>query len=263
MVRKEPTISGLDSSAAKNDSPNIDAAAVLSDSGAMRPDSSRTSRQGNARRQAPPRPVQPTSSSPLAGIAIVIAVLAAGATGFLAWQNVQLVSQLAESDVRLKALEEQLTLTGDEASTSMEAMRAKLKWADSEIRKLWGVSYDTNRKKISTNEKKVKQLSSAVSSQKKNLAKAQKQLAEQKKVLDSAAGSLAALKKTMADLASVRIQSQENADDLNSLSNKISVLERGLGERIRENEESIEAIDAYRISHNREFLRLQKRVQSP
>ena len=30
-------------------------------------------------------------------------------------------------------------------------MKAKLVWADSEIRKLWGVSYDTNRKAIAAN----------------------------------------------------------------------------------------------------------------
>ncbi|MFL0796967.1 MAG: hypothetical protein K6L73_05700 [Cellvibrionaceae bacterium] len=265
-MRKEPTISGLDSSPGKNDSPDIDAAAVLSDSGGMGREGGRASRgsasRTNASRRQPPPPVQKvSSSSPMAAIAMIIALVAASAAGFLGWQNMQLMEQLADSDTRLKALEEQLTLSGDEASTSIDAVRAKLKWADSEIRKLWGVSHDKNRKKIASNEKKVKQLSSSISSQKKALAKAEKQLAEQKKILDKASGSLATLKKNINDLAAIRMQNQENADDLNSLSNKISVLERGLGERIRENEESIEAIDAYRISHNREFLRLKQQVQ--
>src|SRR5690625_6143823 len=63
--------------------------------------------------------------------------------------------QVVQSETRITDVERRLDVTYDESVGSIEAVQAKLQWADSEIRKLWGVSYDTNRGNITANREQI------------------------------------------------------------------------------------------------------------
>src|SRR5690606_36879218 len=72
--------------------------------------------------------------------------------GYLAWELVQSQESLAEARQRIAGLETRLNIDSDESSQTLDQIQDKLEWADSEIRKLWGVAQDTNRKRIVANE---------------------------------------------------------------------------------------------------------------
>src|SRR5690606_25375675 len=87
-----------------------------------------------------------STGSKLAPFAFLLAITGLGLAGYAYWQLLESQKTTEAALVRIADLESRLALTGDESEASMAALQAKLKWADSEIRKLWGVAYDTNRK---------------------------------------------------------------------------------------------------------------------
>ena len=101
----------------------------------------------------------PRQNAPIAGnsgltsiLAFVCVVLVA-LCGWLFYDTNRLHSQLAQSNSTLDAIEQQVaalesefTSSGESQNLSVQAMQVKLKNNSSEIRKLWGVSYDRNKK---------------------------------------------------------------------------------------------------------------------
>lgn len=193
----------------------------------------------------------PAASSSKSGpFALFLALIAIAASGFLYWQSVEtqkvLQKTLSESEARIVELESKLALTGDEASASVTALQAKLKWADSEIRKLWAVSYDTNRKAIADNvdaiteiNKQMKGIDGKVKNATKNVETDVKLLNE---LVDTQQVSLAQIEQKMTAVkTSAEKMIQENT---------------ALTKRIERNEQAIEAIDAFRRTVNQQLLQL-------
>ena len=178
--RKEPTISGF--SAIKDD---VDQRSEHR--GEIRgraPDAERTvkkkhasaSQRDSAGRQYPAS----SSSTPVVKERVVVKskaspflflllLVVAGFSGFTYWQLLESNKLLVVAGERITELEGQLALTDDESTASLTAVQAKLKWADSEIRKLWGVSYDTNKKAIAKNKSNIDSLTGRVTRLKKDL----------------------------------------------------------------------------------------------
>lgn len=211
----------------------------------------------------PRRSGQPATHSPaarpvvvkskLAPVAFLFALCGLGAAGFAYWQLTLTQQALADADRRIAELEGKFALTDDEVSASTETMQAKLKWADSEIRKLWGVSHDTNRKAIAAN--------------KSNIEKAEKLAKEASKNVDAkvkaALGNVTAELKLLSDLVDAQQLSLANIENaqakLNTQSqniqSKLSELD-SLQKRVKTNEQAIEAIDAFRRNVNQQILQL-------
>ncbi|WP_221797834.1 hypothetical protein [Oceanobacter mangrovi] len=139
-------------------------------------------------------------SSALAIVALLVGLLAAGAAGFLFWQTQQLQQQLVSANdivdkqgASLKALNDRLSATGENASLSLDALKVLLKEHDSEIRKLWDVANKRNKQGIADNAKGI----AANDRELKGLNKTAEQLGgslgEQKLVLDQQQLDLSAL----------------------------------------------------------------------
>lgn len=170
----------------------------------------------------------------------------------------KVTSELKVADARIVELEQQLAMTGDEATESVTALRAKLKWADSEIRKLWGVSHDTNRKAISSNKnalaqlkKQVGQASSVVKvagNNKTAIASLEAELVSMTAALDMAQDDIAAEQKQLRTLA----------DTNNRTASELASLKSDLQSRVAANEEAVVSFDAYRRTTNRELLQLKQ-----
>ena len=64
---------------------------------------------------------------------------------------------LRQSKLLMARLEGELSETGAELEESGTDAQKKLKFLDSEVRKLWGVAYDRNRKSIAVNDGAIKQ----------------------------------------------------------------------------------------------------------
>ena len=220
--------------------------------------------------QAPPSAAHSPAAKPivvkstLAPFAFVFALLAGCAAGLIYWQLMETQKLLAASNARIADLESKFALSDDESTASAATMQAKLKWADSEIRKLWGVSYDTNRKAIATN--------------KANLAAVRKTANETKDSVDgkikSATKGLTADLSLVSDLVDAQQASMTSIEKQNlqikrnaqSLTDKINSLEASKKEqerRIKSNEQAVEAIDAFRRSVNAQLIQLRGGAPGP
>jgi len=225
----------------------------------------RPARPASAAASAPPRPspairaaqAQDKSGSGLTLFALIVAIAALGGSGYVAWQAQQLEVQNAHLrsmlDARIAELEGKLTMTEGEAMESSAAFKAKLVWADSEIRKLWGVAYDTNRKNIEENKNAIDALSKKLDKANAGL------LADVKKQLGSVDGKFLAAQATVDEQVS-RIQTQ--MDKLAGLEKQFGTLRNDLSNRIKVNEEAVRSIDVYRLTINRDLRQLQDKVNA-
>ncbi|WP_086931008.1 hypothetical protein [Agarilytica rhodophyticola] len=241
--RREPTISSY--SPSKEDSPR------QANMGNQR---ARPAQRSSAHSPAA-KPV--AAKSTMAVFAFLIALVACCAAGYLYWQLMEAQKRQIISDQRIADLEGKFELSGDESEISTQAMQAKLKWADSEIRKLWGVSHDTNRKAIEVNKKNIasalKTAKAASSSVDAKVQKATKDIiADLKLVSDLVDAQQSSLTTIEDDNAAIVKQAQLINDKLNSLETSKKEFER----RIKTNEQAIEAIDAFRRNVNQQLLQL-------
>lgn len=187
--------------------------------------------------------------SRLALLALFLAMGAVAVAGYAYWQMMSAQVQLQSAELRIAELEGRLELSDDESAQSVTALQAKLKWADSEIRKLWGVSYDRNRKAIEANKKAI---ASANGTTKKVQQSIKGQAADLKLINDLIEAQQNALSQGEKSQRQLQSQIQSLTDRLQ----KLADLEASLKSRIATNEEAIEAIDAFRRSVNRDLLQL-------
>lgn len=220
--------------------------------------------------QAPPRPQKPRSGpppvssrpaaerSPLAPLALVVALAAGGFSGYLFWQLQQTQQELAASaeslggaGARIAELEKRLMLSDDESTQSLTALQANVKENASEIRKLWGVAYDRNR--------------SAIAKLEESVAKIEKSVASVDGKIKSAIGEVAGEVSVLSELVDAQQavinrtdkEVKEQTAAIKTALQKLDNIEGPLRKQVQANAEAIKAIDAFRLQVNRELIKLQ------
>ena len=198
--------------------------------------------------------------SPLAPLALVASLVSLGFVGLLFWQvttsdaeRKNLIQQLGSADARIAELEQKLAVTGDASEQSLTSLGAGVKTLDadvkensSEIRKLWGVAHDRNRKAIENNKKTVETVRTSVANLKAAQQKDQKAL--QAAIVD--------LQGELAVLSEVQESQQSALSQSRNVSAELKALKTDLNSRVNANEEAIKAIDAFRLQVNRQLLQM-------
>ncbi|MDO3387093.1 hypothetical protein QWI17_14700 [Gilvimarinus sp. SDUM040013] len=245
MERKEPTLGGIS---------------------AERDDHHEPVASGASRSRASVEPqVVHESSGPgfVAVFALLLAIAGIGGSGYLAYTLTESQKALVAAQNRITNLEAQLNLNSNESNETVDQIRDKLEWADSEIRKLWGVSHDTNRKRIQANQEAIAANKRTLSSAEKDAASARAATASLKRDVEA---ELAGLQTQLASAQEAMATLTSSADRIESLSLDVQrVMQqmpglRGLAARVKTNEEAIAAIDAYRRSINRDILQLKQQL---
>lgn len=244
--RQEPTISTLGSS----------------DEDGLEP-SARRARAADAKRKPPPvssRPVIVKSTSGLTWFGFLLSLLALAGVGFVFYQMQQKTQMqedaLKKALARVIVLEDRLSLSDDESTQSMAVLQTKVKENSSEVRKLWGVAYDRNRKAIDEANKTLSQLKKAATSSDKKWRAADETL---KNTLDGFKNEVNILNELMDTQQAViqKLNDRANSDEsLKAMDSKLNSLQTKIEKRLRSNEEAIEAIDAFRVQVNRDLLQL-------
>lgn len=181
-----------------------------------------------------------------------------------AWLFVQTRALAAERDAlaqRVEQIESKLSVTDESLSESGAAMQAvlqehsdELELHMSEIRKLWGVSYDRNRPAIEELRTQQQDMSARMNSFNSTLAKADPVIQGydgMQSRLETISSQLLAQSATLDDLSA---RTRSLADRANSLQSEI----RANDGTIQQHEEAIEAIDEYRLQVNQRLLRLEQ-----
>ena len=215
-------------------------------------DSTGYRRPGGGRRRSPSGEKAPR----MIGINLILAVLVAGlvmAGWFIANQHQLLLEEqqaVSSAEGRLKLLEDRLRVT-DEAMTDVGAnTEEKLGYWESEIRKLWAVSNDRNKKWIKDNELAIDKLSKSVTT----LANSNRELSASVGRHETAFEQQNAI---IDQLTSVELQLQQIVstqrdlvDRVNASRQTIASLQAGLAGKVADNEQAVASMDSYRVQTN-------------
>lgn len=259
--RREPTLSGPVSDPAVSNDPKLGSSNARSSERSHSRSNQGTS--SHNKRTSRPTPVSQRVvevKSPLAPLALVAALIALSFAGLLFWQSSgqdeatkTLLNELQAAKVRIEQLEQQLTATGDESSQSLAGLAAGIKSLNSnvtenssEIRKLWGVAHDRNRKAIEDNKNKVAAAVKSVASLKNAQQKDHKTLQ----------AAMADLKGELAVLSEVQESQQAALSRSQNIAADLEVFKADVKRRVAANEEAVKSMDAFRLQVNRQLIQM-------
>jgi uncharacterized protein YoxC len=202
------------------------------------------------------------------GISVVVAVLIAGLAvsgWFIVEQHQRLEAEgaaLASARARLDALEDRLRTT-DEALTETGAHTSEqITFWESEIRKLWAVANDRNKKWIDENR-------AAIDGVKKSLTAIESNSREVQGTLGRHEAAFARQQQVVDQLTGIEVQIQQIirsqrdlVDQVNAANQSVASLNSGLANRVKETEQAVAAIDAYRLQLNSRLADLERRINS-
>ena len=200
------------------------------------------------------------------GANLVMAVLIGGlvlAGWFIANQQ-QLLSEeqakVASAGKRLDMLEARLSATDSALSQEGDETDEQINLWESEIRKLWAVSNERNKKWIQDNQKAVKRIADTING-----------IEATSRDLNAAVGrheTAFAQQQAMIDqLASVEMQLQQIVrgqrdlvDKVNSANQAVASLRASVSDKVDDNSEAIQSIDAYRVAVNSRLADIERRL---
>lgn len=182
-----------------------------------------------------------------------IALLAAGATGYL-------FTQLQKAQERVTALEQQLSSTDESVNQSSGALQVKINELNEnlgqvrdETLKKYKAQIDQQAGQIAALDKTLKGTQSALSTTDKNIG-------EQTKSIEGLRGDINKLP-GLVDQTKQKIDQQQAA--LDSLSNKVKAVndaQTKLDARLSNNEEWVDSINTFRKQMNREIVNIKQQV---
>tara|TARA_R110001592_G_scaffold363208_1_gene681375 strand:+ start:6085 stop:6918 length:834 start_codon:yes stop_codon:yes gene_type:complete len=238
-------------------------------------------------KQASPskRVTKKSSSSLSLTFFVLFFVSLSTAFAWFSWQQhieiVSLKTQLSDasgfmdqSKLLMARLEGKLSETGVELAESGTAAEKKLAFLDAEMRKLWGVAYDRNKKAIEENQEVLRHLGSKLSKTQKDQLSSIKSLSKQ---LEGLSGELKNIAKAsesansrLANEVSVlrteqEIVSTDLKESLNAQKKTLESLKKdtqGYLERTAKFDLSIESINASRRQLNERIVELDKKINA-
>lgn len=225
-------------------------------------DSTGYRRSGGGRRRPPSGDKPPR----MIGINVILAVLVAGlvmAGWFIANQHQLLTesqSALSQAQDRLQILEDRLIVTDAQLTDTGSETQEQIKTWESEIRKLWAVSNERNKKWIKDNEQAIAKLNKSVAD-----------VAASSREVSAAVGrheSAFKQQQTIIDqLTSVELQMQQIlstqrdlVDRVNASRQTVASLQAGLAGKVSDNEQAVASMDSYRVQTNSRLAEIERRL---
>ena len=222
-----------------------------------------------------------TGSNTLLGLIIVMLVVGGVGAGWVYNKQRQELTALrvelkdalgfiSQSKLLMARFEGKLSETGVEMAESDTEAQKKLKFLDAEVRKLWGVAYDRNRKSIAANDDLIKKhtselniIASESGKQNTKLNDLVKSVSVQQSSSQLLQSELLAIKGTNEQLLS---QIKEVEDAANGAAMIIRQEIQQLAEndevvvRVQQNEVAIESFDASRLQLNERLVVLDNKL---
>lgn len=199
------------------------------------------------------------SSSGAAPWLFILILLSFGVSGYLFYQLQAMVEIQGRVGQRVASLEGRLSVTDESLSESGAAMQAllqdhaaELELHMSEIRKLWGVAYDTNRKSIQDLQNALASIEQQLGTVRTSLQTQESQVAGR---VDSLGSELLILS---ADVEDVLARIRDTRDALNEQERNLNQLQQA---RL-ETAEAIDSIDSFRQQFNQRLIQLENTVRA-
>lgn len=275
--RKEPTFSTASKSASSNSSTN--SSPKTNASNPPRPSSNKVAPRPRADNRS--QVMIQKQPSALLWLALLIAILASVASGYLFLQFNVAHKIIAEQQGRLVELENKLSLSDDESTQSLTVLTANVKGlnknvtlAMSEVDKLWATrnanleklaatKSEVNKSIGTTGEQSQKAIDSLNKQVKQSLALIKQSSSEQELLGKSLRERVSEQNQTLASIQSVLKNSSNSAEKLKSVTESLDQLEQKLttlSRRTIEYDEAIESFDKFRLITNRDLITLKNRA---
>jgi len=197
-------------------------------------------------------------------VLLLVLLLGFGGLGYLLVQETErralLQSRFNELETKIVSTDESFNQSGVVLSVKLKNQEETLDKHWSEIKKLWGVSNDRNRKQIESHEKTIKGLQASMAARKKEVASLTGKLTKTGKSVNTMASASLASKLEVNDMVN---RSQELVDQLNSLEKSLKTSQQDLNTRVASNEDAINAIDVYRRQVNRDIQQIKQQLGAP
>lgn len=187
--------------------------------------------------KAPTAAKAPAAKQTLATVSLVLTVVVGALAGLLFMQLQQVQQSLSKAEEimltqaqNLDVLNEKLSVTGENANMSVDALKNIVKEHDSEIRKLWDVSYKTNKSDIANNAKKIaaksKEIATLTANTKATKGSINSMATEQKQLEQR----LAKIETRTKALAEIELRLSQQGESNQVLQNEITKLKKsGVG----------------------------------
>ena len=186
-----------------------------------------------------------------------IGLVTMGAFGWLQYQGLlekheDLLGRFDLLESRLSSTDESVTQSGAAMQVTISKHNDQLKKHWSEIRKLWGVSNDTNKKKIENNKKDIAFLASKREKTENDIGGLSKRIDKESSNVNDVAISHMALTE---EIEVTNQELRKYIAQLNSLKNMQAKFSRSLSE----NTDAISAMDSFRRNMTQKIYQLERR----
>lgn len=226
--------------------------------------------QQDPKRRLNPPPTRPSTNQSvvykkpsLAGIYLLLFLILAAAAGAGYWlwqQNLQLRNELSGAKNKIENLDNQLLAADVSADKKGQSLEDRIKDNESEVRKLWAVAYDRNRKNISDNGDAIDALNKKLALLKDNVSSQGQRVAMQGNSFNELENNYNKVVKSVADLTDKVKPIASDTSDLKSsltkINDKLAKLEQNIAAQSDSNDAQALSIDQV----SQDLSTLQKKV---
>lgn len=190
----------------------------------------------------------------------LLAIVVLASLGLIWKQSVEISQLRQQTDALnnlLKSTDESLSQSGSALSLKIREQGEALDTHWTEIKKLWGVSNDKNRKAIEENRKLVEQAQTTAKSQQQAIDRVKNSVTGLEKQLKSMSGSIDNLSSNALSLSAQMEELQTKTGAIQSVDKQISALSA----RVSDAEAGIRAMDSYRSQINQQLQQIRQQLQ--
>ena len=194
----------------------------------------------------------------------VILLLGLAAAGwFLFVQQEELGEErvrLDQANQRLVVLEERLSATDNAMMQEGQDTKEQIGFWQDEIRKLWAVSNERNKKWIKDNERSINKITASIDGVVASTRNIQAAVDRHESAFEQQQGIIDQLASLELQLQQIVRSQRDLVDKVNKVNASFSQIRGDLSGKVNDNVEAIESIDAYRLTLNTKVRELELRL---
>ena len=220
-------------------------------------------RRGSGRKT---EPSGKTGASKQVGLNLMVAFLIGGlvlAGWFIANQQQMLAEEqerVSQASDRIAKLEQRLSATDSAMSQEGQDTKKQINFWESEIRKLWAVSNERNRKWIKENEDAVKKMNASLSEIKATMRDLNASVGRHETAFDQQQSLVDNMTSLELQMQQVVRGQRDLVDKVNAATQAVSSLRANLSGKVDDNSEAIASMDAYRVAVNSRLAAIERRL---
>jgi len=169
---------------------------------------------------------------------------------------------LADARSRIEVLEDRLRVTDEALTERGESTSEQINFWESEIRKLWAVTNERNKKWIEENQQAIATLQKSLSGLQSTNREIQSTLGRHESAFEAQQELVDEFNSIQMQLQQVSRSQRDLVDRVNSAQQTVAQLRSGLADRVEETEQAVAAIDAYRLQLNSRLADIERRLNN-